>query len=103
MAVALGDKIVAVDLFDKAATCRKVWRRLLSGFILDGVARTSEAGQVTPHAVEGTIAALSHSSWEQVQPVGDGEEYRAKSSDGTQASALAFGDSLVHGSMLTGA
>jgi hypothetical protein len=34
VAVALGDKIVAVDLFDKAATCRKVWRRLLSGFIL---------------------------------------------------------------------
>ncbi|HEV8059003.1 MAG TPA: DUF6569 family protein [Gemmataceae bacterium] len=103
VAVALGDKLVAVDLFDKAATCRKVWRRLLSGFILDGVARTSEAGQVTPHAVEGTIAALSHSSWEQVQPVGDGEEYRVKSEDGTQASALAFGDSLVHGSMLTGA
>ena len=39
VAVALGDKIVAVDLFDKAATCRKVWRRLLSGFILDAVDR----------------------------------------------------------------
>ena len=32
VAVALGDKLVAVDLFDKAATCKKVWRRLLSGF-----------------------------------------------------------------------
>jgi hypothetical protein len=94
---------VAVDLFDKAATCKKVWRRLLSGFILDGVARTSEAGQVALPAVEQTLAALGHSSWEQVQPVGDGEEYRLKSDDGTQASALAFGDSLVHGSLLTGA
>jgi len=103
VAVALGDKLVAVDLFDKAATCKKVWRRLLSGFILDGVARTSEAGQVTQPAVEQTLAALGHSSWEQVQPVGDGEEYRVKSDDGTQASALAFGDSLVHGSLLTGA
>jgi hypothetical protein len=103
VAVALGDKLVAVDLFDKAATCRKVWRRLLSGFILDGVARTSEAGQVTQPAVAGTLAALRRSAWEQVQPVGDGEEYRAKSDDGTQASALAFGDSLVHGSLLTGA
>jgi hypothetical protein len=103
VAVALGDKLVAVDLFDKAATCRKVWRRLLSGFILDGVARTSEAGQVTQPAVEGTLAALRHSSWEPVQPVGDGEEYRVKSDDGTQASALAFGGSLVHGSLLTGA
>jgi hypothetical protein len=94
---------VAVDLFDKAVTCRKVWRRLLSGFILDGVARTSEAGQVSRPAVEGTLAALRYSSWEQVQPVGDGEEYRVKSDDGTQASALAFRDALVHGSLLTGA
>lgn len=35
--------------------------------------------------------------------VGDGEEYRAKSDDGAQASALSLGDSLVHGSLLTGA
>jgi hypothetical protein len=103
VAVALGDKLVAVDLFDKPATCRKVWRRLLSGVILDAVAMTGEAGQVIqPAAVEETLAALGRSSWEQVQPVGDGEEYRVKSDDGTQASALAFGDSLVHGSLLTG-
>jgi hypothetical protein len=102
-AVALGDKIVAVDLFDKAATCRKVWQRLLSGFFLDAVGPIAETGQVTQPAVEETLTALRHSSWEQVQPVGDGEEYRVKSNDGSQASALTFGDSLVHGSLLTGA
>jgi hypothetical protein len=102
-AVALGDKVVALDLFDKPATCQKVWQRLLSGFILDALAQTAEAGPVTQPAVEETLAAMRHSSWEQVQPVGDGQEYRAKSSDGTQASALTFGDALVHGSLLTGA
>jgi hypothetical protein len=103
VAVALGDKIVAVDLFDKAVTCQKVWRRLLSGFILDAVGPIAEKGQVTQAAVEGTLTALRQSSWEQVQPVGEGEEYRGKSDEGTQASALAFGESLVHGSLLTGA
>ena len=103
LTVALGDKIVAVDLFDKSATCRKVWRRLLSGFILDAVGPMAEKGQVTQPAVELMLAALRTSSWEQVKPVGDGEEYRVKSADNTQASALAFGDSLVHGSLLTGA
>jgi hypothetical protein len=103
VAVAFGDKIVAVDLFDKAATCRKVWRRLLSGFILDAVGPIAEKGQVTQPAVEDALNALRKSSWEKVEPVGDGEEYRVKSNDGTQASALAFGDSLVHGSLLTGA
>jgi len=34
---------------------------------------------------------------------GIGEEYRVKSENRTQASALAFGESLVHGSLLTGA
>ena len=60
-------------------------------------------GTVTQPAVEDTLATLRNSSWEQVKPVGDGEEYRVKSENRTQASALAFGDSLVHGSLLTGA
>jgi hypothetical protein len=103
LAVAVGDKVVAVDLFDKPATCRKVWRRLLSGFLLEAVEPSAGAGQVTQPAVEGRLAALRDSPWEKVQPVGDGEEYRGKSDDGSQASALALGDSLVHGSLLTGA
>ena len=103
VAVALGDQIVAVDLFDKPATCRKVWRRLLSGFILEAVEPAARTGEVTPPAVEVTLSGLRDAAWEPVKPVGDGEEYRVKSGDGAQASALAFGDSLVHGSLLTGA
>jgi hypothetical protein len=103
LAVAVGDKVVAVDLFDKPATCRKVWRRLLSGFILDAVGPTAGAGQVAQPAVEGALAALRDAPREKVPPVGDGEEYRVKSDGGTEASVLAFGDSLVHGSLLTGA
>jgi hypothetical protein len=49
------------------------------------------------------LTALRNSSWEKVEPVGDGEEYRVRSGNGSQASALAFEDSLVHGSLLTGA
>jgi hypothetical protein len=103
MAVAVGDKIVAVDLFDKAVTCRKVWKRLLSGFILDAVGTNAVTEQVSQPAVEGMLTALRASPWEKVEPVGDGEEYRVRAGDGTQASALTFEDSLVHGSLVTGA
>jgi ARG and Rhodanese-Phosphatase-superfamily-associated Protein domain len=103
MAVALGDKVVAVDLFDKPATCRKVWRRLLSGFLLEAAEPTAGAAQAERPAVEGKLAALRDSPWEKVPPVGDGEEYRGRSTGGDQASALALGDALVHGSLLTGA
>ena len=33
MAVAVGGKIVSIDVLDKPATCAKVWNRLLTGFI----------------------------------------------------------------------
>jgi hypothetical protein len=101
LAVAVGDKVVAVDLFDKPATCHKVWRRLLTGYTLDAVAATAAAEPVTAPAVEGALGALRDSSWEKVPAVGEGEEYRVKS-DHAEASALAFGDALVHGSLLTG-
>jgi hypothetical protein len=103
LAVAVGGKVVAVDLFDKPATCQKVWRRLLTGFILEAVGSAAETEPVTPAAVEGALTALRSQSWERVEPVGEGEEFRFRSDDGTQASALTLGDSLVHGSLLTGA
>ena len=37
MAVAIGKKIVAVDVFDKASTCGKVWDWLMSGYVLDAL------------------------------------------------------------------
>ena len=46
---------------------------------------------------------MQNSSWKKVETVGDGEEYRVDSDKGVQASALAFDNSLVHGSLLTGA
>jgi len=35
VAVAVGPKVVCVDVFDKPATCQKAWDRLLSGCIVD--------------------------------------------------------------------
>ena len=61
-----------------------------------------------PNAERGFIAVFSGGYFPDAQIVlewakKDGEEFRVKSLDGTQASALAFGESLVHGSLLTGA
>jgi hypothetical protein len=103
VAVAIADKITAIDLFDKPATCQKVWGRLLTGFILDALEAPAEAGHVERAAVEGMLAGLRNSSWQQAQTVGEGEEYRTESGDGSQASVLTFDGSTVHGSVLVGA
>jgi hypothetical protein len=97
LAVAIGGKIVALDLFDKAATCRKVWNRLLSGLVLDALeAKLSEA-QVEVSQVARAIATVSGLPWEKADPVGEGEEYRA-SADGLLVSALLYQGATVHAS-----
>ena len=44
--------------------------------------------------------AASDLPWEQSEAVGEGEEYRAESNRGDHASALAFHDTVVHGSVV---
>ena len=104
VAVAIGKKIVAVDLFDKPATCQKVWKRLLSGFVLDALEAKPDEPQVGPQIstedVREMLNATSGMSWQQAEPVGEGEEYRADSAGDVHASALTFQQSPVHFSVV---
>ena len=78
MAVAIGDRVVSVDVFDKPTTCEKVWKRMLSGVVFDAL----EAGKAEKVAsvddVEQLIDAAGDFQWEQADAVGEGEEYRAE-------------------------
>jgi hypothetical protein len=101
VAVAVGGKIVALDLFDKPSTCRKVWDRLLSGVVFDAL-ETGQADQTAAVAdVERLLGSAGTLPWEPAEVVGEGEEYRAESTAGDHASALVFGGAVVHGSVVT--
>ena len=100
-AVAIGGKVVACDLFDKPSTCRKVWNRLLTGFVLDALEGGEQEKQVGVPEAEMLLAELDDLSWQSVNPVGEGEESRAESKTGDQASALTLDGTLVHGSLVT--
>lgn len=105
LAVAIGKRVVAVDLFDKATTCRKVWQRLLSGCVLDALEANAEAGQVEPDQAEPTdverlLATASAMPWHKADSVGEGEEYRASRGDDIHASALTLDGSPVHVSVV---
>ena len=101
VAVAIGKKIVAVDMFDKSSTCQKVWNRLLSGFVLDALEANSDETQVSAADVQAMIGSASSMSWVKAEPVGEGEEYRGQSGDDVHASALTFHESPVHFSVVT--
>jgi hypothetical protein len=100
IAVAIGKKIVAADLFDKPTTCAKVWNRLLSGFVLDALESRPEEEQVATADVEQMLKATCGMAWAKAEPVGEGEEYRGELGAEIHASALTFHDSPVHFSVV---
>jgi hypothetical protein len=98
VAVALGKQIVCLDLFDKRLTCQKVWDRLLSGALLESFCPSTDENQTDVADVENFIADLGTAPWESATSVGEGQEFRSATEQGTQASALCFSERVVHGS-----
>jgi hypothetical protein len=100
VAVAVGAQVVAVDVFDKPETCRKVWDRLLTGVVMDAL-ESAPAEQVARAAdVEGLLKQLRESAWEPVPAVGEGQELRSDAIPATHASSLLFGAAVLHGSVV---
>ncbi len=100
LAVAVGRQIVAVDVFDKAETCRKVWERLLTGVVMDAL-EAPPAEQVAEAAdVSGLLSRLRSQPWESAPAVGEGQEFRTDPDPTTHASALVFEEAMLHGSVV---
>jgi len=99
-AAAVGGKLVAIDVFDKPATCEKVWSRLLSGYILDALEVVDAAEDVDENDVIGLLQSAQTFAWEKVAAVSEGEEHRAKSENDLHASTLMYNGALLHGSLV---
>jgi hypothetical protein len=99
LAVALGPQVVTADLFDKPATCEKVWGRLLSGLVLDAPVETRADGSPDVAQVNEFLHEARNAAWARSEAAGEGQEYRAEF-DGKVGSALLLDGALVHGSVL---
>jgi hypothetical protein len=100
LAVAVGKKVVAIDLFDRPATCSRVWDRLLSGVVMDALEESQSEERALTSDVEQLIARLGARAWENAPAVGLGQEFRLDPDPATHASALVFQDSVLHGSVV---
>ena len=63
VAVAVGGKLVSADLFDKPATCRKVWNRMLTGVVLDALEAARAQATARTANVQG-VSSLRLGSWQ---------------------------------------
>ncbi len=100
LAVAVGPRVVAVDVFDRPSTCGKVWDRLLSGVVMDALEAGPSEKVAEAADVEGLLARLRAAAWEPSAAVGEGQEYRSDSVPFAHASSLLLGGSVVHGSVV---
>jgi hypothetical protein len=98
VAVAIGKKVVCLDLFDKPSTCGKVWDRLLSGALIEAFCPSTDENHTDVADVENFIADLGTAPWQPALSAGEGQEFRSATEHGTQASALCFSERVVHGS-----
>jgi len=98
LAVAIGSTIVGLDLFDKPSTCRKVWDRLLSGFVMDALEEGRAAPSPAPAEVNALLKTLEAAAWQESPAVGEGREFRTDAGPNTHASALTFESCMLHGS-----
>ena len=56
------DEGFQLDLFDKAATCKKAWDRVLSGLVLDAL-EAKAAGHAEPQEVEHLLQQSASAAW----------------------------------------
>ena len=97
---AMGYVAFAVDLFDKPATCQKVWNRLLSGVVMDALEEKGSTETAQSSDVSGLLAKIRESNWIPAPAVGEGQEFRSASIPETQGSALVFNEVVLHGSVV---
>lgn len=102
LAVAIGPAVVAIDLFDKPATCRKIWDRLLSGFIMDALETGGAEKTAGATEIDALLGRLRNAPWQESPAIGEGREFRAVAEPEAHASALLFADSVLHGSVVLG-
>ena len=100
LAVAIGTRVVSIDLFDKQETCEKVWKRMLTGVVFDALEAGKQDKLAEVADVEKLVGTTEDLDWKQSDAVGEGDEYRAESEDGDHASALALEETVIHGSVL---
>jgi hypothetical protein len=102
LAVAVGSKVVSVDLFDKPDTCRKVWDRLLTGFVMDALEGGMASDRPDGDAVREMLTTLREAPWRPTPAAGAGEEFRSDWVDQRHASALTCDGTVLHGSLIVG-
>ena len=99
IAVAFGNDVVSIDLFDQPTTLARLWDRLVMGIAMDALEVTDAEQVATVMDVTAKLYSVRRSAWEPTLAVGLGESYFTKAADGAIGTALVVDGHLIHGSV----
>ena len=99
IALAFGGTLICIDLLDKASSLEKIWSRYQEGLLIDLLEPQHPEREITGAEISARLDHMRHLPWQQVEPVGQGEQYRARD-DAMLAAALVLDGTMIHGSAL---
>jgi len=89
IAVALGGRIVGIDLYHKPSTLEHLWDRLVEGVALDALEFCGTGCQADGNEIAVRLYRLKDVEWKRIEPaIGLGEAYHVREGDGSLATAL---------------
>ena len=98
VALVAGDRLVSLDVFDRASTLRHCWDLLVDSFLIEHVARKTEGLEVDPQAAcvlaSEALDRVEGTKWATFPAVGAGRDLRFNGKD-LVGSALATDDDCV--------
>jgi hypothetical protein len=96
IAVAIGGRVVAIDVFDKPETCKAFWGRIAESLLLDAAEAPHPQCQANRSELAVKLYNTKVMRWQQVEPnIGLGEQYRARDND-MASTALFVDGNLIH-------
>jgi hypothetical protein len=96
IAVAIGNKVTSLDVFDRTAMCERMWGRLVQAAAMDGLDAPASGQNAGKDDVANRLYKLSEVRWEPMASIGLGEHYRALGDDGMVATALVVDNVPIH-------
>lgn len=94
VAVAVGDKLVCVDVFSSSAMFKQMWPRLLESYVVDAISQTL-SGSMTQDEVRAMLNQAAGATVTHQPTVGAGQLVRIEGSQ-VAGSALVSGNQVVH-------
>lgn len=98
---AVNGQFLVMDLFDKASTLEAVWRRLLTGYVVDAMHNKAADGVFMAAQAQGYLKQITACQVSTFTSVGSGHDLRILS-EGIAGQALLFENVLVQMSLFSG-